>query len=67
MKDKFIKMFATACFKNSVTDLKTEKNVLEKRYNLLIDFIDGDSDKELQCLHALQGFVHELNNPEGIF
>ncbi|KAF2880178.1 hypothetical protein ILUMI_25979 [Ignelater luminosus] len=66
MKDKFIRILATACFKNSAVALKIQTDVLEKRYNLLIDLIDGDISKELQCLHALQVFAHEMNNPEGL-
>ena len=41
------------------------KDLLKKRKNVLLKYIDSSKDLELQSLFALQKLVHELKQPRG--
>lgn len=44
---------------------KLNENAFKNLQTLIKRFIDTDADLELQCLFAIQAYVHKLEHPPG--
>ncbi|XP_017771078.1 PREDICTED: eukaryotic translation initiation factor 4 gamma 3-like isoform X2 [Nicrophorus vespilloides] len=67
IKDKeFIKVLVTAVIENSVNHLKLDVDTLRRCFNLLLFYIDGNQEYELQCLYAIHSLVNKWEYPQGL-
>ncbi|KAF2880179.1 hypothetical protein ILUMI_25980 [Ignelater luminosus] len=65
-ENQFIRTLATACFTDSIVNLKLKTDILQGKYNLLHRFVDNKQPYELQCLYALQALINKLKHPQGL-
>ncbi|KAJ8939180.1 hypothetical protein NQ318_017077 [Aromia moschata] len=66
-ENKFIRALATAVFENSISkNYKLMHETLTAHSNLLMKYVDNNSDYELQCLYALQVLIHKMEHPQGL-
>jgi translation initiation factor 4G len=65
----FIQVLTTAVCSSSInkdSNCECNKELLSKRKNVLLKYIDRSKDLELQALFAIQLLVHELKQPRGL-
>lgn len=66
-ENKFIRALATAIFEDSISpNFKLQKQTLTNHSNLLLKYIDNNSNYELEGLYALQALIHKLEHPQGM-
>ncbi|KAG5882344.1 Eukaryotic translation initiation factor 4 gamma 3 [Gonioctena quinquepunctata] len=66
-ENTFLRALATAVFKDSI-DKKAKLNPdrLTSHTALLQKYIDNETNRETQCLYALQALIQEMEHPQGI-
>lgn len=63
----FIRILATAIFVDTIKNNKFVPDNLQAHYKLLQKYVDTNPNYELECLFALQSFIHKLEHPKGLY
>ncbi|XP_025830115.1 eukaryotic translation initiation factor 4 gamma 3 isoform X2 [Agrilus planipennis] len=62
----FIKALVTAIFQHSIVGNKLKDDIFKKHYAYLHRFVVGSSEREIQCLYAVQALLNKMEYPQGL-